>query len=127
MKYYETVDFKSLDAKWKQKLKKSGFEDIEQPDGLLKIWASYFFKVRSNGTTEQAKEEYYRLAGHLLYDHKFPTARHKAVWELHAIGQTLDEITAALKSRNFKMSRDRVYKIIKELSGIMVEQCRSKS
>lgn len=87
-KFYNTKEFLELNAKWSKKLEKSGFEDIEYPNGTLKLWTSYFFKTRYKENVYEAKEEYYRLANQFLHDYKFKTALDKKIWKYHASGMS---------------------------------------
>lgn len=77
---------KKLKALWEKKLKKSGFEDIEQKDGRLKAWHSHRFAVEAKKTVFEAKAEYYRKAEHFLNDAQFSSKKERRVWELHSQG-----------------------------------------
>jgi hypothetical protein len=111
--------FQALQAKWDKKLKESGFEDAEQRDGNLKWWSldrHAFVKDR-----DAAKEEYYRLAGHFLYDYKFPTEEERRVWELHSEGKPIMTIVSILKKQGISTHKNRVHGIIKALAKLMVD------
>jgi hypothetical protein len=117
-------EFKKLQAKWDKKLADDGFFDIEQRDGNLKVWASHLHKVHYNETLYRAKEDYYRLAGQFLHDHKFDSRLERAVWELHSTGVGMREIVVMLKKRRMKIYKWKVQQIVKKLSEEMGRQCR---
>jgi hypothetical protein len=118
---------KTLQNKWNKLLKKSGFEDIEDSNGLLKEWSRKLFQVKGkyieNLTKQGAKEEYYRLAGHFLYDYKGfePTSRY--IWELHANGMSMREIVQKIK----RPSKSTIGTIIKNLSNEMIRMYKVNS
>lgn len=123
-------DFKKLQREWDAKLKASGFEDIEQRhDGNLKTWASArVFKEKRNGEYYENKavyyqsvEEYYRLAGQFLHTYKFDSDKERLIWEKHADGMSMNEITAYMKKRRFKVYRCLVQNVIQKLAKEMKE------
>ena len=108
-----------LYAIWDRKLKKSGFNDIEQrKDENLKIWSS---KLPLQHAKEQiyAKTEYYRAAGHFLYDHRFETPVQRRMWELHAQGLSIVSIVKELEKQNIISYKRQVHEIIQALTKIM--------
>lgn len=123
----QTKELKKLQTKWYAKLKKEGFDDIEQLDGNLKVWHSQFFKVRHNATLFQAKEDYYRAAGHFLHDHKFKDERERLIWTLHSDAVSVANIVKALKKKRYTAYADLVHGTIKELSQIMLDACRGSN
>lgn len=134
-KYYQTKDFKKLNDKWTKELKKSGFEDIEQPtdfksgapDGNLKQWSASFFSSpsRFDLTQYQSKEEYYRQAGQFLHTHKFGSEDEQTLWEMHSEGHTLATIVGTFKARKIeyllgrKVNNRTMHENIKRLFKIM--------
>lgn len=120
---FNTPEFKRLKSEWDQKLKDSGFEDAEQPDERLKLWSSQFFRVRQNPVLDNAKEEYYRLAGHFLHDYPFQSELDRAVWSQHAEGVSTRDIADKLKNSeaSVKLNKDNVHNIVRKLSRIMVK------
>ncbi len=122
---------KEAQDEWYKKLKKSGFDDIEQDEDRLKKWASSSFKGKINGARHNekqaftdAKEEYYRRAGHFLYDHEFASAFQRRIWELHAEGKSLREISKAVRKMNTKMkvNKDNIQPIVKALAKVMIKK-----
>ncbi len=134
-KFFETQAFKELNAKWREKLENSGFEDIEREDERLHNYSDH---LGENVEYNQSKEEYYRLAGHFLHDHKFTNDAEKRVWELHSMGwgsrriarKVPRAIDISLDPRNTTGGYDtRVKKVqatIKRLAIEMIKKCQTK-
>jgi ribulose bisphosphate carboxylase small subunit len=124
----QSQQFKILQDKWYTKLQKLGFNDIEQDEDRLKNWeSSKFLKGKSHGKSAKEvaqanddKQEYYRLAGHFLHDHKFENAIEKFVWEKHADGVSHTKIPALLKRKGIKKERHWVWEIISRLKKLMI-------
>lgn len=127
---HKSKEFLELRAKWYAKAAKSGFEDIERDEDSLKAWHSFDFirntRNKYHPVVFQATEEYYRLAGQFLHDHKFKTKLEYAVWEMHCEGATIVDTATALKSRNFKCHKNKVNRIIQSLAKVMVENALGK-
>lgn len=139
-KYYQTSEFKKLNAKWSKKLEKSGFEDIEQPadfksgapDGNLKKWSASFFSnpSRFDAAKYEAKEEYYRLAGQFLHEHRFSHRDEKALWEMHSEGLSIDSIVSMFKAKKIeytmgrKINRRFTHETILRLVAIMTRNLK---
>jgi hypothetical protein len=99
-KYYKTAKFQQLQAKWYEKLAKTGFEDVEEansPKELLKCWHSTWFRTR--GTPEQfaEKQQYYATAREILANHRFDSAKEKRIWALHSEGYSRIETSRRMK------------------------------
>jgi hypothetical protein len=109
-----------LKATWYAKLKKKGFQDIEQDEERLNTWDSHYFHSNYDFTRFQAKEEYYRLAGQFLNCHKFKNAAEKKVWELHSSGKSIREIVTKMKSLGYKTYINKVHYAIKRLAKKMI-------
>lgn len=106
-------NLKQLTKAWDQKLKESGFKDIEdRKTGLLKhhggdVNIPCFYKslepqnlsVNRGYSTlawKESQAEYYRLASQILHEAEFKTPRHRIIWQLHSEGTTQQEIAAIL-------------------------------
>lgn len=123
-------EYKKLEAIWDKKLKKSGFEDIEQKDGNLKQWSTRRFWQNIQNThyedrkvSYDSEEEYYRMAGHFLHEYEFSSKREKLMWSLHAEGLTMIAIAKILKQKNYKKfgGKSNVGRIILTLAAKMKE------
>lgn len=125
-KFYETDEFKALDAEWKQKLKDDGFKDIERDDDRLQDWSAAFAR---HPEYNQSKEEYYRLAGQFLHEYRFQgpqAAFNRQIWELHANGTSIREIVKILDPDG-KQSAHTLFKKVQttlaKLSKRMIKRC----
>jgi len=90
-KFFESDEFIALRRKWYAELKKKGFVDHEDEIDL-KEYASSPVKRRDlkrKGVSLENQQEYYRLAGHFLYDHKFEAELEKTIWQYHAEGMSI--------------------------------------
>lgn len=93
-------NLQKLQAKWYASLRKQGFKDIEDANGMLKTWTSSVRRASTavNHTSYRlGQEEYYRLAAQFIWDKKFPSKLYKQVWTLHARGLTYGAIGKQLK------------------------------
>lgn len=113
---FETKKFKALEKKWYSKLKNDGFSDIERNDkrNLKTDPLENIFHFYDEAAFER-KEEYYRLAGQFLHEHKFKSAADRLVWDLHSQGMSIRNIIKRLKLEGFSAYRDKVQGIIKNL------------
>lgn len=118
-----TKEFKNLQRKWYDKLDKKEFKDIEYK-GHLKRSERFYALERYSNETAAVKEEYYRLAGHFLYDFSFETALERAIWELHSTGLSVRKIVTALKKRRFHVYRRKVDEIVRKLAAEMIKYAR---
>lgn len=117
-------DFKKLQDKWYKKLKKDGFEDIEDVEkDQLKNWSQNMFsKSMTQAGGWQAKAEYYSLASRFLSEYKFSRSIDKVIWEYHAEGISNRDIATTLKkARVKKIGRGTVGNILKALKNKMYE------
>ncbi len=113
---FNSKEFKELNEKWRKKLKKSGFEDIENDKGQLRSSDSSEYVKNFDPIAAYAKEEYFRRAGFFLYSHKFETSLERKIWELHVEGASIREIVKILKKRGLKnIHRDKIHILLKPL------------
>jgi hypothetical protein len=116
-------DFEKLKKKWYDKLKKSGFQDIESADGQnLTTWSSKIFKqsagdawYQDKEVYYQSREEYFRMAGAFFWDYGFQNKLEKSIWELHMQGTSIRDIVTIFKKKNIKVYRRQVHEIIQKL------------
>jgi hypothetical protein len=115
--------FNQLQEEWYAKLKKEGFEDIEQTDTkerLLKSWHSSYFHSRHNPHDFRHQEEYFRQATNFYHSHDFKNQAEKKIWLLHSEGYTIREISSHFKNKaGFK--RAWVHQTVKRLTAIMLD------
>jgi len=126
------TEFRELQRKWDEKLAKSGFVDIERKDRvgassrMLKTAA--LKNIVDQYTPEQfeIKQEYYRLAGQFLHDHKFKSGKDREIWRLHSEGVSIRNIIRHLKRRRMTAYKDLVHGTILRLAEEMKEYARNR-
>lgn len=106
------MTLQQLTRAWDEKLKRSGFVDIEdRRTGLLHAWSGKYFYGTNNGFADkinvdalkrygslygQSEAEYFRLAGQCLHEREFKSVRHRIIWQLHSEGFSYAEISKEL-------------------------------
>jgi hypothetical protein len=110
---------KQLQNKWSKILKDSGFVDIENNKGNIKEWSRSLFQKKGQYLTEltkqSAKQDYYRLAGHFLYEFTNFTEANKPLWDMHSQGMSIREI-----SKVTGVGKSTVGSMLKSLSNEMI-------
>lgn len=86
---------KELQRYWYQKLKESGFEDIETDQGFLKKEVGSSTKERAISDRE-AREIYYASAAAFLHAYSFETLSDYRIWSSHVEGKSLRETALQL-------------------------------
>jgi hypothetical protein len=123
----------ALVRRWYKKLKKVGFDDIEQDTRNLKIYHSHYFMVKyfdlhrdgdrwAGSTSFRAKASYYRLASAFTHSHNFKDKKEKLIWSLHSDGVAMVNIRKILAEIGQKTYIDGVRKTINRLSSIMLKE-----
>lgn len=120
-------DLKKLQKLWYDKLKKEGFDDIEQDENYLKRWDSHWFNSQYSPEYFQNKAEYYRAAGKFLYEHQFKSELERQIWAKHAEGLTIRDIVTVLRKARFKLYRRMVHETIQRLTKTMIENLGNSS
>jgi len=114
-------DYKTQKDIWYKKLKKSGFNDIEETEDRLKSW-SMRFAISPIVETFNERKEYFQLADRFLLEYGFRTNFEKVIWEYHANGLSLREIEMILKKakiKHKKKNKESIRVIIMRLALIM--------
>lgn len=117
-------NFRDLQREWDEKLKKAGFEDIEDrnsPREMLKAWHSTMFVHRFDEGKFTARQRYYEMATHFLQSHRFESEVEREVWRLHADGESLRKIASQVSEAGMAISKDGALKIIRSLLKAMKE------
>lgn len=104
-----------LQKEWYAKLRESGFKDIEQADGNLKIW-SRFFKGKLDTLQGEAKAQYFRAAGQFLHSHQFASEYDKTIWDMHANG-----ISGRSIARQLRVNKNTVFELLEALKKEMLK------
>lgn len=118
MSIFKTKKFRELQRSWAEKLKKSGFEDIESPSSqreYLKIWDSMYFLNKAEHEAFTITQTYYQVAEELLITHEFESATEKQVWAYHSDGLAVREIESLLYTKKNKLNKDKINAIIQRL------------
>jgi len=104
---------------WYAKLKESGFQDIEYYEESS-YGMNRFDKHPENPEVMQARADYYQMSTHFLSDHSFESDFEKDIWEIHADGISIRNITKVLfEKQGIKTSKTKVGKIVKRLEDTM--------
>lgn len=82
-------NFAKLKAEWYRKLSNSGFNDIENADGTLKVTTDP--RTITNAIRDN-RIEYYREAKELLNSDIIITALERSIWEAHCEGTSFRDI-----------------------------------
>lgn len=114
--------FADIQKKWYAKLKKSGFEDAERPEG-----DRFALKNPSEACKRDivikdyyAKLEYYSMARKFIHDYKFESNLEKVIWEYHSEGVSVRNIAKLLKKvKVMKPNKDNVALIVARLADEM--------
>lgn len=120
MNPFKTKQFRELFNKWNDKLKASGFVDIENmymAEPTLKT----FERMKYAGITNEViahRRAYFQKAEQLLESYTFMTPDHKRVWELYVQGLSTREIASKLRSK--RLGRQTVHRIITHISRELV-------
>lgn len=103
-----------LIKEWDEKLKASGFNDIEdRKRDTLKSWSGTSWLITTtNGVVKpsakktnygyttlawkESQAEYYRLAAQCLHEAEFKTTQQRLIWQLHSEGLSYAEISPIL-------------------------------
>lgn len=103
--------FNQLKAKWYQKLKASGFKDIELSEDRLHEYDSLRFQSKYTPEQFADKERYWQLVNQTYYSYPFIDNEEKEIWRLYAEGNTFQSIADKM-DKNLSA----VYRIIKRVS-----------
>lgn len=119
------AEFRTLQQQWYKKLEEDGFKDIEQEDGRLRSWASWF---QTHYTAEgyALKENYYYLATNFLGEYTFPSDFYRRIWGLHCEGYSTRRITNWFRARGEYCQKDKANQIINFLRQEMLKKHKGK-
>jgi len=135
---FKTQQFLELKKEWYEHLENVGFKDIEEDysdsaKACLKRWDSYYFTAKSHGSSTasselfQSKRDYYYYANQFLNEGEFESETVKKIWELHSNGISIRDISKhMLETYSVKMSRDRVWKVLKPLQETLKTFIKSR-
>lgn len=114
------LTFNQLQDKWYDKLKKSGFEDLEYKNGSIRSCKPSTARQK-DPSLRQATEEYYYMATHFLNDNKFENRLDQIIWEYHTNGISIRDIASTLNKtrRRHKFTKYAVEDVINRLVAQM--------
>ena len=113
-----TDDYNKLQSEWYERLKKEGFNDIENSrTRLLNEWSVSFFRNYKDKNVYDVCEWYFDEARRILNEYQFNNDNDKAVWELHCEGRTIRQI--AMKINIACFSRSTIHRKIKKLRKLI--------
>jgi uncharacterized protein YggL (DUF469 family) len=92
-KFYETDEFKALNAKWQGRAKKSGFDDIDPGD--TSVINSQIISTQK--TQYDGGNSYYEFCQIILREFRFQKEIHRTIFTLHAEGKSEREIQSWIK------------------------------
>lgn len=131
-------EFNELKNDWYEKLKETGFKDIEtsypkSDHAFLKTWDSLYFQNKSHGFKDAAyfkfKADYFYNATHFLHSAEFTQVIERNIWALHADGWGVREIARKINEAQVgarALTRDKVWRILKLLKVRMEEFLRKE-
>lgn len=103
---------KKLAAKWEKILAKEGMPDLEDSKGRLKSWHSFKFQMQFTPEQFAEHQTYYSQCEDLLHYFTFKRKIDKKIWELHAQGLSVRQISVQLKQ---KLQWSMVARIIRKI------------
>ena len=127
-KIYSSKEFIQLQKIWYNKLKNSGFQDIERMHPQLGSLTSH--KVSMYVTQDYiakcflkdpSVEEYFRLARHYLAHGSFSSSLDKRIFELFSNGHTGRDIIKIIRQEGFEIKHNAVFNVITRLKKKMLE------
>jgi len=120
-KSYQSEQFLELQAKWYDKLKQKGFQDIEEfsdkygnRKSFLKR-SSKSLSYKYNPTTFQ----HFRLARNFLEHGHFSSKLDKFIWKLYAEGYSYRDIIVELAKKDIHYSVFFIFKKVRQLNQDM--------
>lgn len=113
-------EFEKLKKVWYQKLKESGFKDIESKNGSVGRGAPRVDNITE--VQQEAIKEYYSMTRHFLTEHKFESEQDRFIWEQYSEGLSVRDISKLLKQQGIKKQKDAVWYVVKRLEKIMKDQ-----
>lgn len=109
---------------WYKKLKMEGFKDLETFDSEMEPNCGEIDRSATNHTIKlQGRtsiletEEFYRRAGHFLYDHEFKDQLEYRAWEMYSGGMPYRKVAAEIGKTYYKTRT-----ILTELTEAMKER-----
>lgn len=100
--FWKSKEFDRVRQEWEQRLKKSGFRDIEKEikgERVLSQYSDYAYRRKETELVRECKLAYFTLlAQHLSVETKFEDEWDQLIMERTAEGYSIKEISEELKS-----------------------------
>lgn len=113
---FNNPKFKKLSAQWEKRLKKSGFEDIENGDRLKRHDVDWFHNHIDN-LKFQTTRDFYLQATKFLAKHDFQTKEHEHIWMLFSEGKTPKQI-----ANHVTLQERQILRIITRYTKVMQDE-----
>lgn len=104
MKFYQTKEFKALDAEWKAKLEEEGFQDLEK----RKDFSQWNRRTIAYQNSETIRDFFIRL-DHFLTEHPEIPDLHRKILSLYSEGRIVRHI-CRLVGRSYTTVRNIIRK-----------------
>lgn len=105
-KFYKTKKFIEIQNKWYDKLKKSGFKDLEWIDPKTGLGQNTPYLLTEDSKLKDrynpSEQTYYENALSYYHHGNFKSKLHKFIWKCHAEGISYRKMRKNIKSRGFK-------------------------
>lgn len=118
-------EFKKLQKEWYDKLKQSGFDDIEKNDPNGDYYLSPLPSILKDKNYVggrprwKIQEEYYSMARHFATNYIFPTELEATIWTYHSEGIGCRNISKLLKEVNINVCKSKINMLIQHYATIM--------
>jgi len=92
--------FRALQKQWYQRLKAEGFKDLEYAGSFTypgQYAGKLAFTYDDDPVSWESREEYYRVAGRYLHEHKFRNEKEREIFALHVEGNDKPDILKKLR------------------------------
>lgn len=116
------TEFNILKKIWDEKLKESGFKDIEYKSGSIASGVPSSLRGATSNLRAKVEstEEYYRMTYHFLNDHKFESELEKVIWEYYTNGLSYRSISKILRTAGVSsFHKEEVMAVINKLEKLM--------
>ena len=110
-KFWQTEKFKRIERIWEEKLRESGFIDVENGNGKLKQNAANSYRTNISQVIE-SKQRYFELLGHIAHEEQFRDEVERIVMQRRSEGATIKEISLELSAQGHRSHRQTIRKII---------------
>ena len=112
-KFWQSQKFKKLQSKWEEKLRASGFKDIEDEKNRLRQNAGNSYRTTTHVLIENKRRYYELLAQGYHQEKEFRDTVERIIILLRYRGLKIKDICYGLEAINERSHRDTVRKILR--------------